>query len=149
MKAEIIRNGNPTSRKWNPKPTIYKASKGHNLPNDVDRIFIELNLRKVKCLFFPIYHSYSSFEGYYFSHVRNFLDAFSSTCDQFLVVGYSNAKFSKETLFNFLDRHNAANIIHKVCFRSLHIPSCVDLLITSWPQCFQNTMLIPQVYHIL
>ena len=90
--------------------------------------------------FFSTYHRHSSSEDYYFSHVSNFLDAFSSTYDRFLVVGNSNAEYSKETLFNFLEKHNAANIVkHKVCFKSLDNPSCIDLFITSQPQCFQNT----------
>ena len=56
------------------------------------------------------------------------------------MVGNSNTEYSKETLLNFLEKHNAANIIkHKVCFKSLDNPSCIDLFITSRPQCFQNT----------
>ena len=84
--------------------------------------------------FFSTYHCPSSSEDYYFSHVSNFLDAFSSTCDRFLVVGNSNTEYSKETLFNFLETHNAASIVkHNVFFKSLDIPSCIDLFITSQP----------------
>ena len=75
-----------------------------------------------------MYHCHSSSEDYYFSHVSNFLDAFSSTYDQFLVVGNSNTEYSKETLFNFLEKHNTANIVkHKVCFKSLDNPSVIDI----------------------
>ena len=56
------------------------------------------------------------------------------------MVGNSNAEHSKETLFNFLEKHNAANIVkHKVRFKSLDIPGCIDLFITSRPQCFETT----------
>ena len=54
-----------------------------NLPNDVDEIFTEINLRKVKYFFFffSTYHCHSQSEDYSFTQVRNFLDAFSSTYD--------------------------------------------------------------------
>ena len=56
------------------------------------------------------------------------------------MVGNSNAEYSKEILFNFLEKLNTANIVKlKVCFKSLDNPSCIDLFITSRPQCFQNT----------
>ena len=91
-----------------------------NLRNDVDRIFIELNLRKVKCLFFQ--------------HIIVILNLRTII---FLMLAIS---LTHSTLFNFLETHNAANILkHKVCFKGLDIPSFVDLFITSRPQCFQNT----------
>ena len=51
------------------------------LHNDVDGIFIEIDLQKVKSLFFSTYHPHSQSEDYYFAHVSNFLDAFSSAYD--------------------------------------------------------------------
>ena len=53
--------------------------KSDNLPNDVEGIFIELNIRKAKYLLFSIYDSPAHSDDYYFSHVSNCLDAFSST----------------------------------------------------------------------
>ena len=57
------------------------------------------------------------------------------------MVSNFNAEHSKETLFNFPEKHNAANIVkHKVCFKRLDNLSCIYLFITSRPQCFQNTI---------
>ena len=62
------------------------------------------------------------------------------------MVGNSNAEYSKETLSNFLEKHNAANIVkRKICYKSVDIPSCIDLVITSRPQCFQNTTIFSTV----
>ena len=45
----------------------------------------------------------------------------------------------RKLLFDFLEKHNAANIVkHKVCFKRLDKSSCIDLFITSRPHCFQN-----------
>ena len=70
--------------------------------------------------FFTTYHPLSQSQDYYFSHVSKFLDAFSSTYNQFLLVGNFNAEDSKETLFNFPKNHKAANIVKdKACFKFL------------------------------
>ena len=60
--------------------------KSDNLPNDVEGIFIELNIRKAKYLLFSIYDSPAHSDDYYFSHVSNCLDAFSSTYDRFSLL---------------------------------------------------------------
>ena len=90
---------------------VSREVKSENLSIDINKIFIELNLRKVKWLFFSTHHPPSQSEDYYFSRVSNCLDAFSPTYDRFLLVGNFNADYSKETLFNFLQKHNAANIL--------------------------------------
>ena len=102
--------------------------------------------------FFSTYHPLSQSEDYYFSYVSNCLDACSSTYDRFLLVRNFNAEDSKETLFSFLEKHNAANIIKdKTCIKSLDNPNCIDLLITNRPgppfpqtyQIFIKWMLLP------
>ena len=66
MKIQDHWNQKFNSRNWNPKATNinkglkdFRKLKGDNLPNDVDGIFIELNLQKVKSLFFNISSSLS------------------------------------------------------------------------------------------
>ena len=102
--------------------------------------------------FFSTYHPPSQSEDYYLSYVSNCLDALSSTYDRFLLVGNFNAENSKETLFNFLEKHNAANIVKdKTCIKSLDNPNYIDLLITNRPrppfpeayQIFIKWMLLP------
>ena len=78
--------------------------------------------------FFSTYHPPSQSQNYYFSRVSNCLDALSSTYDRF------NTDYSKETLFNFLQNQNAANIVKdKICFETLNNLSCIDLFITNRP----------------
>ena len=59
MKSQDHLNQKFNSRNWNPKPTNINKGlqdctelKSDNIPNDVEGIFVELNLRKVKSLFF-------------------------------------------------------------------------------------------------
>ena len=52
-----------------------------------------------------------------------------------------NAEESEDTLAYFLYCHNASKIVRdKTCFKSLSNPSCIDLIITNKPGCFQNSI---------
>ena len=74
--------------------------------------------------FSSTYHPHSQSEDYYFAQISNFLDAFSSTYNWLSLVGNSNAQDSKEALFKFLKKYNAANIANnKTCFKRLDNPS--------------------------
>ena len=49
----------------------------NHLPNDTERMFIQLNLRKTKGLLFKCYHPPSRSDNYFFYHIKNNLDKFS------------------------------------------------------------------------
>ena len=43
--------------------------------------------------------------------------------------------------FSHIFCHNASNIVkEKTCLKTLDNPSCIDLIITNKPGCFQNTV---------
>ena len=99
--------------------------------------------------FFSTYHPLSQSGDYYFSRVSNWLDAFSPTYGRFLLVGNFNGDYSKETLFNILQKRNAANIVKdKPCFKSLNNLSCIDLFTTNQPSVFIIQLSFPQAYEI-
>ena len=53
-----------------------KLSK-HNFPDDIEGLFIEINLRKTKWLIFGSYHPPSQSDQYYFDNVGQALDTYS------------------------------------------------------------------------
>ena len=58
MKTQLLENEIHNLQNKNKGLKDCRELKGDNLPNDVDRICIELNLRKVKWLFFNISSSF-------------------------------------------------------------------------------------------
>ena len=57
-----------------------------------------------------------------------------------MLIGDFNAEESEDTLAYFPNCHNVSNIVKdKTCFKSLDHPSCIKLIITNKPGCFQNT----------
>ena len=56
----------------------------HKLPHYIEGIFVELNLRKNKWLFFGSYHPPSQSDKYFFNHVQNGLDIYSKFYDGYM-----------------------------------------------------------------
>ena len=115
----------------------------HNFTKNVEGLFIEVNLRKTKVLFFGGYRSdhkkYGLGEIDFFEQIGLALDTYS-TYDKFLLAGDFNVEVELETVSDFLFEHNAKNLVkEKTCFKSLDNPSCIDLFLSNSYQSFQNT----------
>lgn len=120
-----------------------KELKKHNLPNDIEGIFVEINLRKTKWLIFGTYHPPKQSDDYYFKQVGNSLDLYCQNYEKFLLIGDFNAEESEPCLYQFLQEYESKNLVkEKTCFKSINNPSCIDLFITNHARCFQNTQTI-------
>ena len=58
----------------------------HKLPHDIKRNFVELSLRKNKWLLFGSYHPSSQSDEYFFNHIKNDLDIYSTFYDKYMFV---------------------------------------------------------------
>ena len=115
----------------------------HTFTNNVEGMFIEINLRKRKLLFFGTYHSthieYGCSHENYFKEVGFALDAYNGY-EMFLLAGDFNIEENEGHLQDFLLEYNASNLVKKpTCFKSLSNSSCIDLFLTNFPRSFQNT----------
>ena len=115
----------------------------HNFTVPIEGLFIEVNLRKTKLLFFGSYRSDHPEFGVsteeYFNQVCLALDKYS-TYDKFLLAGDFNTEETNEVLSDFVFEHNVKNLVQEpTCFKSQDNPSCIDLFLTNSPQSFQNT----------
>ena len=100
----------------------------HNTPEDIESIFIEINLIKTRWLFCGCYHSPSQSGYYFFENIGKALDL---KHDKFMLVGDFNAEESEPCLSQFLYECNVKNIVKEnTCFKNALNPSCIDLFIT-------------------
>ena len=110
------------------------------LPNDIEGLFIEINLRKTKWLLFGTYHPPSQQDYYYFHHLGKAIDFYLKSYEKFVLIGDFNSDESEPHLLDFLNNYNAKNLIHeKTCFKNKDNPSCIDLILTNSSKSFQNT----------
>ena len=116
----------------------------HVLPENIEAIFIEINLRKNKLLLVGTYHSknpkYGVRDEVYFKQIGLALDVYSSRFDKFLLAGDFNTQEDDDTLDEFLEDYHARNLVKDpTCFKSPENPSCIDLFITNSYLSFQKT----------
>ena len=74
-------------------------------PNDVEGIFIEVNLRKQKWLMLGTYHPPSQSDNYYFDHLGNALDIYNQNYDNFLLIGDFNVEDTEPCISQFLHQY--------------------------------------------
>ena len=115
----------------------------HTFTKPIEGLFIEVNLRKTKLLFFGSYRSDHPDFGVstedYFNQVSLALDKYSSY-DKILLAGDFNTEETNENLEDFIFENHVKNLVKEpTCFKSLANPSCIDLLLTNSPHSFQNT----------
>ena len=74
----------------------------HSFPNDIEGIFVEINLRKSKWLVLASYHPPKQNNEYYFDSLSDALDTYSSIYEKFLLAGDFNCEDSELAVTNFL-----------------------------------------------
>ena len=93
-----------------------KELRFHSLPQNIEGIFVEINLRKTKWLLFA-----TQCDSYFFNHVSQCLDTYSSTYDKFVLIGDFNAEVSETSFKDFPNHHNASSIVNeKTCFNPIY-----------------------------
>ena len=113
----------------------------HILPDEIEGIFVEINLRKTKWLLFGRYRPPRQQAEYFLKHDNYAFDTYKQTFDKFLLVGDFNTEETNLIMSEFLFNNDAKNLVEqKTCFKSTNNPSCIDLFVTNSPRSFQNTI---------
>ena len=98
---------------------IFQELKTHNTPEDIESIFIKINLIKTKWLFCGCYHPPSYSDQYFFENIGKALDKYSKHYDKFMLVGDFNAEESEPCPSQFLYEYSAKNIVKEsTCFKN-------------------------------
>ena len=117
-----------------------KLLKRHEFPSDIEGMFIELNLKKVKWLLLGTYHPPNASDSYYFEKLSNSLDIYLDNYDKFVLTSDFNAQENEVVLSNFLRSYEAKCLIKEpTCYKNNDNPTCIDLFLTNSPRNFQNT----------
>ena len=82
----------------------------HNFLDDIEGLFVEINLRKTKWLLFGSYHPPSLPDQYYFDCVSKALDIYNEFYNKILLAGDFNAEDLEPCLESFLHQYDAKKI---------------------------------------
>ena len=101
----------------------------HVFPYDVEGLFGKLNFRKFKWLLFRTYHPPSQADIYYFDNLNKAFDT-TVVIKKRLLIGDFNTETSEPRIDYFVYELELHNLVkEKTCFKSLHNPSCIDLIL--------------------
>ena len=117
----------------------------HKMDENIEALFIEVNLRKMKILLVAVYNSptpkYRKPDDKFFQQIGHALDVYSGY-DKFILAGdlNINALCGNEALDDFMDEFHAKNLVKDpTCYANPSNPSCLDLYITNSYRSFQGT----------
>ena len=120
-----------------------KELKNHDLPKDVEGIYIELVLRKNKWILFGGYNPKKENATHFFNHVGKGLDKFLGKYDNMLLLGDFNADKYNVALIDFCETYNLSNLITQpTCYKNPHNPSSIDVMLTNRKRNFCNSITI-------
>ena len=100
------------------------------LPNNVECLFMEINIRNKKWLLCCSYNPHRNNISNHISHLSKGLNNYISHYDNILILGDFNCQLSENCLNNFCNVYNLSNLFKEpTCFKSPDNPSCIDLFL--------------------
>ena len=98
----------------------------HNLPEDIEAAFIELNFRKCKWLMRATYRAPSQNYNYYFDNIDKCLDVYS-TYEKLALADDFNTQVGQKSFDTFFNQHELTSINrYPTCYKNPNNPICID-----------------------
>ena len=117
-----------------------KELKDHTPVENLEGIFLELNLKKSKWLLFGGYNPNKDYIVHFTQGLGAILDHYMSKYDNFILLGDFNSEMGDNTMAAFGDTYNLTNLIKEpTCFKNPLNPSSIDLILTNRSRSFQNS----------
>ena len=105
-----------------------KILSNFKLPENIQAIPFELNLRKEKWLFVSIYKPPLQSNSHFLDTLNDLLDFYSDIFDNKVVFGDFNLEPTNPVMINFMDSQDFTNLIrNNTCFKG--VGSCIDLIL--------------------
>ena len=83
----------------------------HNLPEDVEIMCIEINLKKQKWVLIGIYRPPDMNETYFLDELSKVIDLYSKRYDRIVIMGDFNSEPSDKPIETFCDGYNLHNLV--------------------------------------
>ena len=107
---------------------------------NIESICVEVNLRKRKWFINGSYNPNKSFLSNHLECLNCIIDEYSKLYQNFLFLGDVNASVSEKCLEEFCNLNGLTSLIKKpTCFKNPDKPTCIDLILTNQPSCFQHS----------
>ena len=101
--------------------------------NPIESFYAELNLR----------NPHKSLIGNHIDAISKTLVLHSSTCSKIILLGDFNTEIDEQQMQSFYDNYSLKSLIRQpTCCKNFEKPTCIDLILTNMPHCFQSKCVI-------
>ena len=109
----------------------------------IEAIVLEINLKKRKWLLFGIYNPHKVMTDAFLGSLCVALDELSLKYENIVILGDFNCEMTEPVMKTFNDSYNLKSLVKEAtCFKNVNKPSCIDLILTNKPLCFQHINII-------
>ena len=116
---------------------MYLAEVKVTLELNIEAIFVEINLRKIKWILIDGYNPGKAKICTFLNCIGSKLTSYAQNRKTIILMGDLNSEMSEERMNFFCNTYN-----FKCLVKSIDNPSCVDLVLTNKSLCFQHTTLV-------
>ena len=100
-------------------------------------------MRKRKWLRFGLFNPQKNMIANHLESIGKQINILCEKYENFMLVGDFNSEMCEDEMQFFCNTYNFKNLVKdKTCFKNIANPTCIDLILTNKPLCFQNTMAI-------
>ena len=103
----------------------------------------EINLRKKKWILICSYNPHKTMIDSHLDSISTQLYELCKKYENIILIGDYNSEMYEDAMSGFCSTYNLKNLVNNpTCFKNIDNPSCIDLILTNKPRCFQNTSVI-------
>ena len=112
-------------------------------PSDLEGIFIEINLRKIKWLLFGGYNPHKQIISQFLYSLSKCIEKLMIKYDNIVLLGDFNSELFESDMLEFCNVYGLKNLIKEpTCYKNALNPTCIDLILTNKFNKFQNSKTI-------
>jgi len=109
-------------------------------PEDLETLFIEINIRKTKWLLIAGYNPKKENISYFLNHVGVEIDKLLVNYGNIFMLGDLNSTILERPMINFCETYNLRNLIKEpTCYKNPNNPSSIDVMLTNMSKSFQSS----------
>ena len=114
-----------------------------NLSENLECLFVEINLYKKKFLIVGTYNPCRTIIANHLNVLRKCIDHFLLDYDNFVIMGDFNSEPIDNEIKEFCNLFNFKNLVKDpTCYKNPENPSCIDLIFTNRYRMFQDTITV-------
>ena len=108
--------------------------------NEIEKLFIEINLRSKQWLISGSYNPKLSHIKNHLQEIGKGLQYYSLKYENVIVLGDFNVEMSNPRRSEFCALYNPTNLIKEpTCYKNVDKPTSIDLILTNHGRCFQHS----------